>query len=179
MSSGHTVAAPALHAAADRRRHFAPAEPGLRWVAGYKLARAVFAWLVAAVLLILAATGRTHQLHEAALVLLHQVTHAWTVMLAKLLVDAASARHLYLAAVALLLDGALSFVEGWTLYRGLRWGPLLVLGTTGGLIPFELVYLARRFRVGRLVVLLVNLAIVAYVARRTLRERAHARTAHA
>src|SRR6266699_2377560 len=101
MSSGHIAATPGLRADADRRRHFAPRDPGLRWVARYKVVRAIFAWLVAAALLVLAATGRTQELHEAALVLRHQVAHAWTLVLARLLVDALSARHLYLAAVAL------------------------------------------------------------------------------
>src|SRR5262245_36430532 len=139
MSSGRTVVASAAPPVrADPRHRFVTRdfsrEPGLRWVIGYKLVRGAFALLLAATLFVLAATGHTHQLHDAALVLKQQVSHAWTLMLARLLVDASSARHLYLAAVALALDGGLCFAEGWCLYRGLRWGPLLVLVTTGALI---------------------------------------------
>jgi uncharacterized membrane protein (DUF2068 family) len=45
---------------------------------------------------------------------------------------------------------------------------------TGSLIPFELGALLREVRLGRVLILLVNLVIVAYLARRALRERTRA-----
>ena len=153
----------------------APDAAGLRLVVGYKLVRAILTWLAALVLLGLAATGKTRDLHEAAVVMRDHVTHVWTVALARVLVNALSARHLFLhlflAALALLLDGALAFIEGWTLHRRLWWGPWLVLVTTGAPLPFEIGLLVRRFKLGRLALLLVNLAICLYLGRRAWRER--------
>lgn len=152
---------------------------GLRLLVGYKIVRAILTCLAALVLLGLAATGKTRELHEAAVVMRDHVTHAWTVALARALVNALSARHLFLAALALFLDGALALVEGWTLHRRLWWGPWLVLVTTGSLLPFEIVLLVRRFKLGRLALLVVNLAIFVYLLLHLLlylRRRARART---
>ena len=161
---------PLLAASASASAPEAAPTPGLRLVVGYKIVRAILTSVAALVLLGLAATGKTRELHEAAVVMRDHVTHAWTVALARALVNALSARHVFLAALALFLDGALALVEGWTLHRRLWWGPWLVLVTTGSLLPFEIVLLVRRFKLGRLALLVVNLAICLYLGR-----RAHAR----
>ena len=99
------------------------------------------------------------------------MTAAWSLRLTDLLARAATARNVALATGALVLDGALTLCEGWVLYRGLTWGPWLVVITTGSLLPFEVVELARRPRAGRFVILVVNLAIVWYLAARAARRR--------
>ena len=99
------------------------------------------------------------------------MTAAWSLRLTDLLARAASARNVALTAGALVLDAALTLCEGWVLYRGLTWGPWLVVITTGSLLPFEVVELARRPRAGRFVILVVNLAIVWYLAARAARRR--------
>jgi uncharacterized membrane protein (DUF2068 family) len=73
--------------------------------------------------------------------------------------------------LALLADGVVSLVEGWALYYGHWWGPWLVVCTIGSLMPFEVVALARRLTVVRAALLLLNIAIVWYLARLALAER--------
>ena len=120
-------------------------------------------------LLVGGAADRVHALDAA---LRAHLTAAWSLRLTDLLAHAATTRNVALTAGALVLDGALTLCEGWILYRGLTWGPWLVVMTTGSLLPFEVVELARRPRAGRLVVLVVNLAIVSYLARRATVRRA-------
>ncbi len=86
----------------------------------------------------------------------------------------ATPRRLHLAAVALVLDAALTIVEGWALRRRHWWGPWLVVFASGGLLPFEVVQLVRHPHVGRLMVLVVNAAIVAYLVWRVRIERRQA-----
>jgi uncharacterized membrane protein (DUF2068 family) len=69
-------------------------------------------------------------------------------------------------------DGVFSAFEGWALLRGFRWAPWVVVVATATLIPFEVVAIVRHRRIGRFVLLAVNLAIVAYLAWRARREHA-------
>jgi uncharacterized membrane protein (DUF2068 family) len=91
--------------------------------------------------------------------------------LADLVVEASSRRALKTIVVALLADGSLTLVEGWALFHGHWWGPWLVVVATGALLPLEVVSLVRHPRIVRLLLLLVNVAIVVYLARTALRER--------
>ena len=62
--------------------------------------------------------------------------------------------------------------------HGHWWGPWLVVVATASLLPFEVVSFVRHPHVGRALILVVNLAIVAYLTRTALREhreRAHLR----
>jgi uncharacterized membrane protein (DUF2068 family) len=95
---------------------------------------------------------------------------AWSLALGDLLVRAATRRRLWTITVALIADGALSFVEGWALIHGHWWGPWLVVVATASLLPFEVFALARHPHVVRAMVLVLNLAIVVYLARKALRE---------
>jgi len=95
---------------------------------------------------------------------------AWSLELAELVVRAASRKGLWIITVALAADGALSLVEGWALVRGHWWGPWLVVVSTGSLLPFEVLALLRHPHAVRAAVLMGNLAIVAYLARKALRE---------
>jgi uncharacterized membrane protein (DUF2068 family) len=87
---------------------------------------------------------------------------AWSLALGDVLVRAATRRRLWTITIALLADGALSFVEGWALLHGRWWGPWLVVVATASLLPFEVFALARHPHVVR--------AIVVYLARKALRE---------
>ena len=69
-------------------------------------------------------------------------------------------------AAALGLDGVVSFFEGWVLLRGYRWGPWVVVGATGAFVPYELVSLARHLHAGRVLLVMLNIAVVIYLARR-------------
>lgn len=68
-----------------------------------------------------------------------------------------------LSALGFLYVGLFS-VEGVGLWLEQRWAEWLTLVTTGLLIPIELVELWREFGAGKLILLLINIAIVAFLA---------------
>jgi uncharacterized membrane protein (DUF2068 family) len=145
-------------------------EPGLVIIIAYKLGKGVL-WLVAAAtIVVFMRLGLGARLLDLAAHLRHHAT-AWSIDLANLVVRAASRRGLWVVVFALTADGATSLVEGWALWHGKWWGPWLVVVATATLLPFEVVAIARNPHVGRLTLLAVNAAIVAYLARKALRER--------
>jgi uncharacterized membrane protein (DUF2068 family) len=145
-------------------------ERGLWLIIGYKLAKGGL-WLVLAVVILVAMqAGLEHRLLGLAVQLRHH-SQAWSIELAELVVRAASRRGMWTIVVALLADGLLSIVEGWALVHGFWWAPWLVVVATGSLLPFEVIALVRRLHVGRAVLFVVNVVIVAYLARRALRDR--------
>lgn len=89
----------------------------------------------------------------------------WSIELANLLVRASSRHALWTLVIALYADGTVTLVEGWALFHGRWWGPWLVVVATGALLPFEVVSLVRHPHVVRAALLLVNAAIVVYLAR--------------
>jgi len=145
---------------------------GVRLIVAYKLGKAVLWLVLVAVFTAAVLGGGADELHALALGLRHHGVSAWSIRAANLLVTATTRGHLALTAVALGLDGVLSLIEGWSLWRGYTWGPWLVVIATGSLIPFELVELVRSVRLGRVLILLLNIAIVVYLGRRALAERA-------
>jgi uncharacterized membrane protein (DUF2068 family) len=145
-------------------------ESGLVVIIAYKLAKGGL-WLVFAAAI---GVGMRMGLSDRLLGLADHLRHhsrAWSLALADLVVRAASRGGLWAIIVALLADGTLSLVEGWALYHGHWWGPWLVVVATGALLPFEAVALVRKPHFVRVALLGVNLAIVAYLARRVVRER--------
>ncbi|MBI5545299.1 MAG: DUF2127 domain-containing protein [Deltaproteobacteria bacterium] len=68
---------------------------------------------------------------------------AWSRRLAEMVFEETTPGRLHLAALAIGLDGVLTGVEGWSLRRGYRWAPWLVIAATGSLLPWELVELSR------------------------------------
>jgi uncharacterized membrane protein (DUF2068 family) len=148
---------------------------GVRLIVTYKLVKAALWLVLVAVFTVAVLGGGAEELHEFALGLRRHGVSAWSIRMANLLATATTRGHLALTAVALGLDGVLSLIEGWSLWRGYTWGPWLVVIATGSLIPFELFELIRAVHLGRVVILCVNIAIVGYLGRRALAERAAAR----
>jgi uncharacterized membrane protein (DUF2068 family) len=148
---------------------------GVRLIVAYKLVKAALGLALAVVFAAVVLGGGAEGLHAFALGLRQHVVSAWSIRVANLLVTATTRGHLELTAVALGLDGLLTLIEGWSLRRGYAWAPWLVVIATGSLIPFELGALLREVRLGRAVILLVNIVILVYLVRRVLRERAAAR----
>jgi len=140
---------------------------GLRMVIAYKLGKALLQ-VPAGLLLAYGATrGLETKLAALAEALRRHAVHAWTERLAAGLSHAAGSPHdLRLLATALGVDGVVSFLEGWVLLRGYRWGPWVVVGATGVFIPYELVSLPCHLHVGRIVMFMLNSAVVIYLARR-------------
>ncbi len=144
-------------------------ERGLVLIIAYKLIKGVLWFVFAAVLLVTMHAGLSAELEGVAAQLRHH-SQAWAIELAELLTRASTPRGLETITVALIADGTLTLVEGWALIHGHWWGPWLVVVATGSLLPFEVVALARHPHFGRALILVVNVAIVAYLIRKALRE---------
>jgi uncharacterized membrane protein (DUF2068 family) len=140
------------------------ASRGLSVVAAYKLGKAAIEVLaVIAVLILHAAVGTDvgalsarigrHWLHGVG---------ALIVELIRLLTRAGDGR---LIVIALVGDAVSSAVEGVLLWRRSRWARWVVLGSTGLPLPWEMVRLVRQPSLARLVLLLMNAAILAWVWR--------------
>jgi uncharacterized membrane protein (DUF2068 family) len=93
------------------------------------------------------------------------------VHVADLLVRAATPGHIGIAALALAVDGSFALFEGWALRKGFRWAPWLIVIASASFLPWEVYELYRHIRVGRALVLLVNVGIVLYLYRREIRAR--------
>ncbi|HUM09935.1 MAG TPA: DUF2127 domain-containing protein [Myxococcaceae bacterium] len=138
-------------------------EAALRAIITYKWVKGVVQLVLATTLAIALALGLSDELAEWAHAFRNHSTRAYAIVLGRALERATSARGLHITLLALFLDGAVTCVEGWALQRRHRWGPWLVVGVTGSLLPFEVYELFHHFRWIRLVVLLVNAAVVAFL----------------
>jgi uncharacterized membrane protein (DUF2068 family) len=78
-------------------------------------------------------------------------------------------------AAALVGDAVVSAFEAWALAAGYVWAPWIVVGATASLLPFEVVALFRHLRVGRVLVLVINVLIVVYLIGRVRRDQAKSR----
>ena len=97
-------------------------------------------------------------------------SNALTMRLAELVVRSATQRYLTIGAIALACDGCFTLFEGWALKKRFPWGPWLVVGATASFLPWELLELYRHLKLGRLVLLMSNLAVVGYLVRRKMLE---------
>ena len=90
------------------------------------------------------------------------------------------AQTLRLLSVGSLLYSALFYAEGFGLLSAQPWAEYLTIVTTAGLIPFELYELHLRITLIKMGVLVANVAIVLYLARRVTRDGGRGREpAHA
>jgi uncharacterized membrane protein (DUF2068 family) len=140
-----------------------PRPRALRLIIGYKLVKAPIALLLAGYL----AFEPSFALHET-LRLSHDLSEGGALLkqLAGLIDRAATAHALSRAAQLAALDGLTTALEAFLLWRGKPWGEWIVVLGLALLLPLESVALLRRPSVLRGVVLTLNLAIVAYLARR-------------
>jgi uncharacterized membrane protein (DUF2068 family) len=146
-------------------------ERGVVLIIVYKLVKGGL-WLVFAVAIaVLMRMGLGDRLLWLAEHLRHH-SRAWSLQLAEIVVRAASRRGLWTIVVALVADGSMSLVEGWALWHGHWWGPWLVVVATGSFLPLEVVAIVRKAHPIRVILFFVNLAIVVYLVRKALRERA-------
>ncbi len=74
-----------------------------------------------------------------------------------------SPRRIQLIAGVAFAYAALFTIEGVGLWLGRHWGELLTVIATSSLIPVEIFEVARHFTPGKALVLVANLAIVAYL----------------
>jgi uncharacterized membrane protein (DUF2068 family) len=150
-------------------------ERGVVLIIAYKLGKAALWLVLAAVIAVMTGMGLGADLLGLAAHLRHHAG-AWSLELANLVTRAATRRGLWTIVVALVADGATSLFEGWALWHGHWWGPWIVVVATASILPFEIVYFVHRPHLVRAAVFVLNLAIVAYLARKALRERRARRT---
>jgi uncharacterized membrane protein (DUF2068 family) len=143
---------------------------GLRAIILYKTAKAAVQLAAALLLIVLWPFGLPDAIRHLSLMLRQHVTHGWALRLAAALAHGSSNHGIVLGIAALGFDGALTALEAWSLRTGRWWGAWLVVVATGSLLPFELYELARHPRVSRALLIVVNLIIVIYLARRARRE---------
>lgn len=143
---------------------------GVRAIVIYKATKAALQLLLAAVIVSLWPFGLPDYVQAIANELRHQITHAWATQLAALLVGKSVRMHLAFAATALTFDAALTGVEAWALASGRWWGPWLIVVATSTLIPFEVVALVHALHLVRLLLLIANVLVVIYLARRAWQE---------
>jgi uncharacterized membrane protein (DUF2068 family) len=144
--------------------------PGLRAIILYKTAKAAVQLAAALLLTALWPLGLPDAIRHLSLELRQHVTHGWALRLAGLLAHGSTNHGIVLGIAALGLDGALTGVEAWALRSGRWWGAWLVVIATGSLLPFEFYELARRPLLSRAALIVANLTIVVYLARRARRE---------
>jgi uncharacterized membrane protein (DUF2068 family) len=148
---------------------------GVRLIVAYKATKAAVQLGAAAVIVVAVATGLAEHVEAAALAVGGHTVHPLIDRAVRWLGRAATPGHLYLLAAALTADGLVTAVEGWVLHRRYAWAPWVVVGTTGAMLPFELLEIARRPRAGLVVIFLLNVAIVIYLAQEASR-RIHGRS---
>ena len=149
----------------------AAAPAGLKVIIGYKFAKAALELLLGAAFLAFRSLGLVGKLVSIAQAIRHHATEAWSIALAEWLLDASTAHHVIVVALAVSADGIVTLIEAWALQRRYRWSGWLVIGTSASLLPFEVDSIRRHPSVGHIVLLLVNLGIVAYLVRREVKER--------
>lgn len=140
-----------------------PREPALKLIIAYKLVRSLAALLAGVTFLALVPTQFDVSLREVASRL-----NLLTAEVAELLRWAAEPRHLAAVGVLLTVDGLITFVEGWALWRGWPWAAWLVVIASGLLLPFEVAALVDQVTVLRVSALAINGAIVTWLLRARL-----------
>jgi uncharacterized membrane protein (DUF2068 family) len=143
-----------------------PAARALRAIIAYKAVKACVQLGFAVALLALWPFGLPLWIQGAALELRRHATHGWAVHGSGWLVGHSTARGIELTMLALGADGALTALEAWALAAKRAWGPWLVVGASATLLPFEIYELVRVPRPSRVLIVVVNLAIAGYLARR-------------
>lgn len=141
---------------------------GVRFIATYKAAKGV---LLIVLVCIIAAGLNERRLTALQEYIVHwheNLTAAWSNKLAVWLEANLVRSRLRIAMAALGADAVLSGVEAWALYKEKPWGEWLVVIATSGLVPFEIYEIFHKLTVTRVAVLMLNLAVVGYLARRQL-----------
>jgi uncharacterized membrane protein (DUF2068 family) len=150
-----------------------PRALGVRLIVLYKAVKAAIEIGLAIALAVLAAVGELGPLRELAVQLRENLASRWSLFVGRALAALASERGVHLLELGLAVDGALSAFEGWSLARGYRWGPWLVLAATALPLPLEIYEIVRTHRPSRVVLAVANAAIVLYLARDVRRRHAH------
>jgi uncharacterized membrane protein (DUF2068 family) len=134
---------------------------GLSVVVAYKLGKAAIE-LVAVVVVVALHLGVGADAGALAARIQRHWLHGFGAVLAYLMHVLSQVGDARLVIVALGGDAVSSAIEGILLWRGYRWARWVVVGATGLPLPWELMLLARQPSAGRLLLLLINAAILVW-----------------
>jgi uncharacterized membrane protein (DUF2068 family) len=138
-------------------------EAALRAVITYKWVKGLVQLVLGTALAITMAVGLDDELAEWAHGFRNHSTRAYAILLGRVLERATTPRGLHITLLALFLDGTVTCMEGWALQRRQPWGAWVVVAVTGSLLPFEVYELFHHFRWIRVLVLVVNAAVVVFL----------------
>jgi uncharacterized membrane protein (DUF2068 family) len=99
---------------------------------------------------------------RVALLVHEHVSAKWAYLIDGLAAGGTASR-MKLATAALAFDGVATLIEGWSLWRRRSWAPWFIIAATGGFIPLEVMLLIERSTPMRVLLLVVNVATVAYL----------------
>jgi uncharacterized membrane protein (DUF2068 family) len=136
---------------------------GVQAIIVYKLLKAGVEVLLGSAAVFLVVRGTEAGAATLAEIVLEHFAGGWAIQVATFIVVLATSGHAKFVAVAAFADAVLSAVEGFALQADRWWAPWLVVIATGALLPMELWALWHRPRWGRVVILLVNLVVAAYL----------------
>ena len=139
----------------------------MRWLAAYKLAVGALLLALGFELIHLFDEELEEVVLEWVLVIHADPHHPWIVALLER-VDAVEGRALHELAWVALAFGALHGAEGVGLWLRRRWSEYLCLVSTGALLPMEIHELVSEPTPVHALVLAANVAVLVYLARRTL-----------
>jgi uncharacterized membrane protein (DUF2068 family) len=140
-------------------------QPALRLIIAYKLVRASVALVAGITLLTLLVTRFDDAIRQALSGLEERAMNALTEGFSAGALWAVEPDHILGLGALLTLDGLITFVEGWALLRGWRWGVWLVVAASSLLIPFELASLVEKITILRTLALVINVTIVGWLVR--------------
>jgi uncharacterized membrane protein (DUF2068 family) len=143
------------------------ADLGFSVIVAYKLLKAAVQTVAAVALEGALFAGATERLHDFAVTTAHGTSRV-SELVARAVGQLTTTRHVHILVLALSMDAVLSLVEGLALHRRYRWAPWLIVVATAAALPFEVVSLAHALRPLRLMLFLVNLALLVYLVRRAL-----------
>ena len=151
----------------------APVATGLKALVIYKAARGGVQLLAGIVLGIAVALGKSEWLHDWVTDLHSDVTSAFALWLTNLLLAWSTPTRLALTATALGVDGAFCGLEAYLLHTGRHWALQVVIFFTTALIPWEIAELWMTGRRSRLVLLILNTAVLFYLVWQSRRQDEH------
>jgi uncharacterized membrane protein (DUF2068 family) len=135
---------------------------GDQLVIAYKFGKAALEFLGAGFVLLAARHPGAYGLAALGAAIHEHLSAKWAHVLEGLLTKGTTS-HVSMLALALALDAVSCLVEGWAVWRRRPWAPWLIVVATGGLIPIEIVLIMEKASFMRVLILVINVATVAYM----------------
>jgi len=142
---------------------------GIGLIVVYKAAKALVELALVAGLVALAAGGERGAVGALAEGVRAHLASRWSVAASRALHALTSQRGIHLLEGGLFLDALLTTFEGWSLWKGYRWAPWLVVCATLLPLPWEFWEIARRGSWVRVAIATANLSVAGYLAWRITR----------